>query len=238
MIFQNTFRVNSHSCDMDRIARPGAVMSYLQEAANLQIETYGPRDRELRDAGQFFVLSRFAFSLSSPIRAYETLRAETWAAPSRGFSFLRCHRLLRGDEVICNATSVWALIGAEEKRPLRTDAYHPNFDTEPLSDFGLPDRIRINGDLLTAAGTHTVDYRDTDLNMHMNNTVYPDMLCAFLDMRGQYVSHLSINYFHEAPIGVTLSVFKAVAEDGTRLFRTLREDGETNVEAAITLSKL
>lgn len=238
MIFQNDFRVNSHSCDMDRIARPGAVMSYLQEAANLQIETYGPSDKEMREAGQFFVLSRFALTLASPIRAYETLRAETWAVPSRGFSFFRCHRLLRGDEVICDATSVWALIGAEDKRPLRTDAYHPNFDTEPLSDFGVPDRIRVNQDLLEKIGTHTVDYRDTDLNMHMNNTVYPDMLCAFLDMQNKYVRHLSINYFHEAPLNETLTVFMQETENDVHLFRTLREDGQTNVEAAITLSKL
>lgn len=238
MIFQNTFRVNSHSCDMDRIARPGAVMSYLQEAANLQIETYGPSDREMREAGQFFVLSRFTYALSSPIHAYETLRAETWAVPSRGFSFVRCHRLLRGDEVICNATSVWALIGAEDKRPLRTDAYRPNFDTEPLSEFGMPDRIHINGDRLSAIGSHAVDYRDTDLNMHMNNTVYPDMLCACLDMRGQYVSRLSVNYFHEAPLDEKLSIFREEAENGTYLFRTLRADGETNIEASVTLSKL
>ncbi|MBQ8175186.1 MAG: hypothetical protein IJ009_07285 [Clostridia bacterium] len=238
MIFRETFKVNSHSCDYNGIVRPGAVITYLQEAANLQLETYGPSDAEMREQGQFFVLSRLGMALSSPIRAYETLTAETWSAPSRGFSFLRCHRLLRGGEVICEACSVWALLGLEDKHPLRVDAYRPNFDDEPLSAFGMPDRVRVDAARLSEVGKHTVRYVDTDRNQHMNNTVYADMLSGFLDLHGVYVSRLSINYFHEAPIGMTLSVFHAYANDGLHVFRTLREDGETNVEAAFTLADL
>ena len=237
MIFSESFKVNSHSCDYNGVVRPGAVITYLQECANLQIDTLGPTDAEMRAAGQFFVLSRIGMALTSPIRAYETLTAETWAVPSRGFSFLRCHRLLRGEEIICEATSVWALIGAEDKRPLRTDAYRPNFDTEPLSPFGMPERVRVDAERLTEVGCHTVRYADTDRNRHMNNTVYADMLAGFLDLRGKYVSRLSINYFHEAPIGSTLSVLHE-AEGSLHRFRTLREDKETNVEASFLLADL
>lgn len=238
MIFRNTFKVNSHSCDYNHVARPGAVMTYLQECANLHLERYGPRDAEMRADGHFFVLSRIGIAIHSPIRAYETLTAETWAAPSHGFSFFRCHRILRGDEVICEATSVWALIGMADKRPQRTDALKLNFDTEPLSAFGVPDRIRVNRDLLEKAGEHVVGYRDTDLNMHMNNTVYADILCTHLDMQGQYASHISINYLHEAPLGTHLYIYKQPTVENVHLFRTLRADGETNVEAAITLSPI
>ena len=238
MIYSHSFQVNSHSCDYNGVVRPSAVITYLQEAVNLQIEACGPTESEMRAAGQFFVLSRLGMALSSPIRAYEHLTAETWAVPSRGFSFLRCHRLLRGDQVIGEATSVWALLTMQDKRPLRVDDYHPNFDTEPLSDFGMPERIRVDSARLAELGRHTVRYRDTDRNEHMNTTVYADMLSGFLDLHGKYVSRFSINYFHEAPLGVTLSVLGHTAEDGTHLFRTLREDGETTVEASFTLCDL
>ena len=238
MIFSESFKVNSHSCDHNGVVRPGAVMTYLQECANLQIETYGPRDAEMRRAGQFFVLSRIGLAISSPIYAYETLTAQTWAVPSRGFSFLRCHRLLRGEEIVCEATSVWALLDMKDKRPLRTDVYHPNFDTEELSPFGLPERVHIDAEILSEAGCHTVRYADTDRNLHMNNTVYADMLAGFIDMTGKYVSSLAINYFQEAPIGSTLSVLHGTTEEGCHLFRTLKEDGKTHVEASFTLSSL
>ncbi len=238
MVFKHAFKVNSHLCDYNRIARPGAVMTYLQECANLHLETYGPRDTEMRADGHVFVLSRIGIAVHSPLHAYEELTAETWASPSHGYSFFRCHRILRGDEVICEATSVWALIGIEDKRPQRADTLHLHFDTKPLSAFGVPDRIRINRDLLQKAGEHVVGYRDTDLNMHMNNTVYADVLCAHLDMKNRYASHLSINYFREAPLGTRLDVFKEASTDNPYLFRTVREDGETNIEAAITLSPI
>ena len=238
MIFSEVMKVNSHTCDYNGVVRPGAVMTYLQECANLQLEAYGPNDEQMRKEGHVFVLSRFGMALYSPIRAYETLTAETWAVPSRGFSFLRCHRLLRGDEVICEASSVWALIDMKDKHPLRTDAYHPNFDTEPLSPFGMPDRVRINGERLSEIGAHTVRYADTDKNEHMNNTVYANMLSGFLDLHGLYVSSLSINYFHEAPLGMTLTVLHDKVDAQHHLFRTVRADGETNVEAAFTLSHL
>lgn len=238
MIFQNTFQVNSHDCDFNHIARPSAVMTYIQECANLHLETYGPTDAEMRADGHCFVLSRIGLTLRTPIKAYETLTAETWAAPSHGYSFFRCHRLLRGEDVICEATSVWALIGIADRRPQRTESLKLRFDTEPLSAFGVPDRIRARQELLERVGAHTVGYRDTDLNMHMNNTAYADMLCTHLDMRGQYVSQLSINYFHEAPIGVKLDIYRQPAEGGVHLFRTVREDGETNIEAGVTLSPI
>ncbi len=238
MIFRESFKVNSHACDYNRIATPSAIMTYLQECANLQLETYGPSDAEMRADGHCFVLSRFGMAVYSPIKAYEALTAETWAAEAKGFSFFRCHRILRGNDIICEATSVWALIGIDDRRPQRAESMVLRFESEPMSAFGLPARFRIDGAALSPVGQHTVGYRDTDLNMHMNNTVYADILCSHLDMRGRYVSRLALNYFHEAPLGTELTVYRQKETDDTYLFRTLRAGGETNVEASITLASI
>lgn len=238
MIYRHSFTVNSHSCDYNGIVRPSAVMTYLQEAANMQLRTYGPSYEDMKAAGQFFVLSRIGVSLSSPLYAYEDLHAETWALPSRGFSFLRCHRLLRGTEVICQATSVWALLDAATRKPLRVTEYKPNFDCEETADVALPDRIRLDRERLQPMGKYTVRYADTDQNGHMNNTVYADMLCGFLDARGKYVKRFSINYFQEAPLGSKLEIFGQTTEGGEHLFRSIRSDGETNAEACFATADL
>ena len=185
-----------------------------------------------------FLLSRIGVAEYEPIYAYENLRAETWAVPSRGYSFLRCYRLYRGDTLITEASTVWAYVEMDTRRPLRVEEYRPNFTTEPLSDFGAPDRIRIPHTDLPLLGKYTVRYADTDRNGHMNNTAYADMLCGFLDMRGKRVSRFSINYMNEAPFGDGLSVFGSEGEGSEHLFRTLRPDGKTNIEASITLQPL
>ncbi len=239
MIFRCEFDINSHACDYHSIVRPGAAMTYLQEAANLQLRTYGPTDPELRSMGRAFVLSRIDVHLHEPILGYERLTAETWAAPSHGFSFLRHHRLLRDGKVITEATSVWALIEIATKHPLRTTEYQPNFTEEPLPEGAEPQRLRLPRGEMEYAGKYTVRYADADLNGHMNNTVYADMLCGFLDLRERRVNRLSINYFNEAPLGDELSVYRlgGSTEDET-FFRSLRADGKTNVEAAFYTEKI
>ena len=238
MIYAYNFTVNSHSCDYNGIARPTAVMTFLQEAVNLQIEKFGPTDREMREAGRIFVLSRIGVAQYQPIYAYENLRAETWAVPSRGYSFLRCYRLYRGDTLITEASTVWAYVEMQTRHPLRVEEYVPNFTTEPLSDFGAPERIRMPHGELPLLGKYTVRYADTDRNGHMNNTIYADMLCGFLDLRGKRVSQFSINYMNEAPYGDALTVYGTKGESGEHLFRTLRADGKTNIEASFTLTDL
>ena len=102
-------------------------------------------------------------------------------------------------------------------------------------------------------GRHTVTYPDVDMNLHMNNTKYADMLCSFVPEftaavgRGSAlgahaaaftpspaVREFSITYLADAPLGGTLTVLRSGA-DGTYFFRTVREDGKVNVEARIAL---
>lgn len=235
MKFSESFTVNSHQCDAHGIARPTALMTYMQEAANLQLRTYGPSGDELRENGQAFVLSRIGMSFYAPLYAYNTYTMQTWSCESRGYSFYRCHRLLDGDKVLAEAVSVWALLDIASKKPLRTSEFHPNFEPDEMLDLALPSRIRILPENLTAVGEHTVRYSETDINRHMNNTVYADMLCNFVDMSERRAAHICINYFNEAPLGDTLQVCLEEAEPDIYRFRTLRGDGKINVEAEIVL---
>ncbi|MFA6948165.1 MAG: hypothetical protein WCQ72_04225, partial [Eubacteriales bacterium] len=76
---------------------------------------------------------------------------------------------------------------------------------------------------------------DCDLNHHMNNTYYPDMLCDFMpDMDGLRMSEMCLSFLSEAPLGQKVEVLHGVAgnvEETRHFFRTIREDGKTGVEA-------
>ena len=72
---------------------------------------------------------------------------------------------------------------------------------------------------------------DIDLNMHMNNTNYPDMLCDYIPgMENRRVLSFTVNYIHEARLGEELSVLYA-ERDGVQYLRSLRADGSLNAEA-------
>ncbi len=238
MRFSTSFTVNSHLCDRNGVLRPSAAMTLLQETANLQLNAYHSSYDEMQAEGRAFFLSSMAIRFYAPLHAYETVTGETWGVGGNGYRFPRYHCLRQEERTLCEAVSIWALIDLSTRRPLRTDAYHPQFTYEEMPPFAAPVRHSLPREGMEQVGTHRVAYPDIDRNQHMNNTAYADMLCSFIDMRGKWATSLFLSYLSEAPAGEYLSIFHCCTEDGTHLFRTVRADGKTNIEAALTLADL
>lgn len=238
MIYTIPFLTDFHDTDMYARMRPSALLRYMQETAFRQLNEYGPTMNEIRGGGHAFLLSRIRLSIEHDLPDYTPIRAETWVSNAdRGFAFGRYYRILAGDTVVARASSVWALVDIESRRPMRTTEFDYHFDGEPPMDLELPRRIRFAGEP-EVVGTRTVAYSDCDYNGHMNNTHYPDLLCDFLPAgESRPVQDLVINFLGEAPLGETLTVYRqADAErDGRYLFRTRRADGGSNIEAVLTL---
>ena len=60
MIYTEEYRINSHDCDFNGVVRPSAVLRYMHETANLQMQTYGPSNDKLRTDNKAFILSKSA----------------------------------------------------------------------------------------------------------------------------------------------------------------------------------
>ena len=58
-------------------------------------------------------------------------------------------------------------------------------------------------------------------------------------MKGKRVSKISIAYVHEAPLGESIKIYLTRGEeDDSYYLRTVRADGQTNVEAYIELDNI
>lgn len=235
-----TRAVSPHDLDLNDIASPSAYLRFMQEAAYMQMQSCKPSMSELRAENKAFVVSRLTMSLYAPLNVCDEITATSWACDSKGVSFLRCAEITRDGQRVAELASIWALVNPETRSLWRVTDYLPQYSTEPPSELDLPSRIRVPKDLnLTLAGEYRVGYNDADLNRHINNTHYPDILCAFLpSMEGKRVIKLSISYIHEAPIGKTLKVYVSKEDDGVFWVRTVNEDGTVNVEAEIVLEQV
>lgn len=233
------FNVSPHDTDINGIVRPSPVLRYLQEAANLQLYNLGPSNEYLREKGMAFILSRVAMRLYAPLHTYDKISVQSWACESRFSSFYRCGRIFRGKEMIAELMSVWALIDIADKHILRTSVIPMNFETDELLKSEIFLRIRIPQETeFIHINERRIGYSDVDMNHHMNNTNYPDMLCDSIgDMNGRRVTSISINFLDEAIFGETIKIH--MANDGDiYYFRTVKENGTVGVEAMLELKAI
>lgn len=238
MKWTENYRVSAQDTDFNRVASASALMRFMQDTANYHMEGMGPSYDELFDSGRAFIIGRFAMVCPMALRSHDEITAQTWAAPSRAASFNRCYRITRGDETVAEASSVWALLNTDDGSLIRVEEAGIDYGEDEAITLAEPLRFRIPRDAeMITLGTHTVSYADVDINRHMNNTKYADILCSFLDMSDVRVHSFVINYVTEAPLGTELTV-QHTADADTHFFRTFHADGRINVEAKLTLGAL
>lgn len=227
-----------HDEDYNGICRPSAILRYLQIAANGQLHGEGPSNEKMRAMGKAFVLTAIDVTLNRPVRTYEELDSESCGCVGRGFLFPRYYALHGKDGTVAVGLGQFGLIDIETKTLQRYEDYPARFKPMPLPAYRMKRFPLPHTDLMERVGTYTVTYGQTDQNRHLNNTFYPDLFAGFLDMTGKWISHFSIRFQKEAPLGETLTVFRTVLSDGSYGFRTLRADGEINAEASLTVADL
>ncbi len=233
--FNTNLTVDIHDVDYNGVARTSALMRYIQSAAQTQLTESGMSYDQLKSRKRAFVLSRIKMEFTETVRAYEPLCAISFPCNSRGYSFLRCYKLLRDGKTIGRAASVWALIDTDTHALVRVNDFDLGLQTfEPL-DLSLT-RITVP-EVIKKVGTYPVNYCDTDQNKHMNNTRYPDLYSNFLPLTDKRIESITINYTNEAPAGDLLDVYRA-EENGFFYFRTVRSDGKINTEAEIRLADI
>lgn len=233
--FRTNMIVDIHDVDFNGVARTSALMKYIQNAAQTQLTVNGMSYDELRAKNRAFILSRIKMEFTDAPRAYEPLTAITFPCNSRGYSFLRCYKLKKDGITIGRAVSVWALIDTDTHGLVRVNDFDLGLETYDPLDIPLS-RIIIPSNI-SDVGTYTVTYSDTDQNMHMNNTRYPDMYSNFLPMHKKRIESITISYANEAKMGDNLKVQRGEC-DGIYYFRTIRSDGKVNTEAEIKLCEI
>ena len=238
MIYEERFITKWHDTSLDRDVRPGAVLTYFQETANLQLEHQGMSLDRLRDErGLAFILSRICIRFYKPLPAYAPVIAQTWVCPSHAFTFPRCYRLLtQKGETVAEAGSVWALLRLRDRSFVRVDEFtYPVESDEPLDEL-TDHRIRIPKEPYEPAGQRQIFRSECDYNMHMNNTRYPDMLTDFLPDTGERrIRQMTIAFRNERALGHTLTISRAAGADGNSFWLRGEDDGKICFDSEILL---
>jgi len=237
MIFQENHTTRWHDTDAFRRVTLTQMLVYMQEASNHHMESVGmPLDTLRDEKGLAFILSKMRIAVYEPLYAFEDITVQTWTCPSRAFSTERFYRIKRGDVIIADAASTWALVDIENKTPVTQAQSGLVFEDEEMPTLDVPLRFKLPKDAeLYSLGKRRIAYSDLDYNMHMNNTKYANMLCDFMpiDEVGK-IKGMLLCYVREAAFGDEIEVLCAkVGND--RFFRTVNSKGEICLEAQVVL---
>ena len=235
MIYRARYTIKWHDTDANRRLRPSQLLAYMQETANLHLRDSNMDLDKLRDEkGLVFLLSRVSVCIYHQLHAYDEIEVETWICEGKGLSFNRCFRILKEEEIIAEAFTVWALMDLSNQKLIRQEQFEYPFGGEDPLSLSLPIRFRVPAiGEMPLVGTRRIVYSDLDYNGHMNNTHYPDMLCDFTDeITSKEITGFSLSYLNEASYGRNLSVYRSdLGEE--HFFRTVDEDGNTCLEAKL-----
>lgn len=251
-MYSQKYRVRMYDTDKNKIAKPSGLLQEMQDAGDRQMFTEKPSYDEIFQTGKAIMLNRLDMNVLAEIHLDDVLTAISWPCVSRRATFLRCYGLWRGEEQVAEISSQWSLVSIEDRRILSIDEVdfsnytYGEYKEAAPGKFKIPREIE---NMMTSLAEKKVGYSDADCNGHMNNTYYLDMLCnqiPELEEGSHRVSSVRIHYSKEAVIGETLQIYRSARlepreganHENRYLFKTLRSDGELNVEAEIGIVKV
>lgn len=240
MKYQENYNVKFHDTDVNEVVSVSHILKFMQETSMRHMKSRKPSYEELFDDKKAFILSNIRLEIYNPIYAYEDIICKTWACPSRGYSFMRSYSIERNGEAMAEAHTTWALVDTENKKLYKVnDVDLSNYDMDEPVALENPLRIRIPNDIpMSLAGEYTVRFTDTDLNGHMNNTNYPDMIVNCLtNPENIRIKSIGISFINDIKRGESVKLY-TVKTDGKIFFRSIKEDGSTNIEAELIVESL
>ncbi len=173
VFYTATFGVRYHEVDQQGWVRLPVVLAWLQEASITHAACLGVAAANMEEQQLTWVLSRLGLELLRYPRSGDQVALETWPVNREGMFSIRDYRLTDGDgALIGRATSSWALLNLQTRRPVRIADHLPPYPLHPVRALDDPfaPLPRLEG--CTTGLELPVLRADLDSNRHVNNTVY------------------------------------------------------------------
>ncbi len=200
--YDETFTLRPRDCDLNEKWRPSAILETMQDTAGAHSTLLGCGREKLVRNNIVWVLSRCELHMDRYPAVGEKITVHTFPTPTRICFFPRYYVFTdsQGD-MIGKAGSLWLLLDLGTRRMLPPgDIGKLIPDNKDLSvPMNLPATVgKLQGEELISE--YRPVYTDLDVNGHVNNTRYADMLCNALGialMKEYEPDHIILNYNHE-----------------------------------------
>lgn len=228
-VFSMPITTPTYDTGADRSLRLSALLRWQQEAGGHHAEKYGMGWEALAAEDLAFVLVGGCGVIHRMPRCGERVVLETWSDRVAGPRFYRGYRVCDGEgRRLTESMGVFVLMNLSTRRlhrPTEEDIRRlPPTAVREDSACPLPSAVKVPLPLSKAA-EWTVPASAVDFNLHLNNTVYADLLLDFLPPEQRHAAPraYALQYHAEAREDDPLSVFWG-EQDGTAFVEVRRGD--------------
>ena len=206
--YERSFLLRSKDVDLYRRLRLSRLFELLQEAAITHTEELGMGREKTLDRGLLWVVTMQSAAIARMPEYDERIVLQSWPGETMHVFFPR-HYLIssdRGEPLIC-ANALWMLVDQTTRRMVFPDRHGIVIPGErhegelPLPS--APARLPIQSER-----SFPVPFSYVDLNAHMNNTRYFDLMedCIPAAAEGRRLRSIRTEYTGEARLGDTLAI--------------------------------
>lgn len=216
--YTQSFFITSSEVDAFGNCRPAALLSFFQDMANTHSVALGiGREDLLLSHGAIWMLARVWIRLDRPLKMNETVKIKTWHRGASGLILYRDFDLTVDGKPVGEAVSAWVVAEFESRKMLRP-ASISSIAASPVPDTIKEKQLKLirTPKEREFAYTKTVRFSDLDINGHMNNTKYADVLLDAMtpeELRGKFLSEMQLNYSQECLAGESVDICRQVEED-------------------------
>jgi len=208
-MYEEKILIRSHHVTSSRQLSFSRLLEFFQDATINRLEELGVgRDRTL-DKGLLWVIARQKTEIRRMPVYDETVTLRVWALETMHILFPWQYEVEAEGEVVISGSAVWALIDREERHFVFPEKHEIYIEGERP---GQPSLASYRHDFSAEAEvTHLKPrYVDLDLNGHVNNCRYFDIIWDLLPRQMQTISHpvrLEAEYLREVCSGEWLEIY-------------------------------
>ena len=228
--YQKQVRLSYTECDFHGELRPSAMMRHIQEAAGEHLDALSISRELLWEEGYVFLLTRVRLKIHKIPTAGETIKIVTQPYPPKGAQYFRRVFFNSMDgKTLAIADTAWVLANPDTHKIIRPSEFpHQIHYAREDYDYGwIRERIQ-KPDTLEPVGNRTLRWSDIDVNMHMNNAVYSDIMLDCLPeqcYRKYALQEYTICFIGEAQLGDKLTLFAKETAPGIWFVGAQKRDG-------------
>lgn len=206
--FQTT--VKSYETDPFGRISLANVLYYFQEAANHHATSLDWGMEYLESIQKFWVLSRLKLKVDKYPVHKDNITIETWSRGAEGFFAYRDYRVLLNGETCIDAVTSWLILDKNTHRPIKMDLIGKEIPGISENHLSFPDYKLSAIQAISPVFEQQVSYSDIDINLHVNNGKYVEIILDSLApklMGNSEIAELDIQYLYESQLGDTIQVF-------------------------------